>query len=67
MQKRLIQYENGDKLVWNGRAEIHYHKTKIMKEDDITHATFDEIVSLKKNPNNQKLISSIQERKNVVR
>lgn len=63
--KKLIYYENGDKVVWSGRAEIHYHQTKIIEEHDITHATFDEIESLKKNPHDEKLLLAIKERKIV--
>lgn len=61
--KKLITYSNGDKVVWDGRAEIHYHQTAIIKEDDITHATFDEIESLKKNPHDNALIAKIHSRR----
>lgn len=63
--KKLIIYENGDKVVWNGRAEIHYHQTKILQEHDLTHATWDEIEHLKKNPNDQKLLLAIKSRKAI--
>lgn len=63
--KKLITYENGDKIVWNGRAEIHYHQTEIIKEEDITHATWDEIENLKKNPHDKKLLLAIKERKAI--
>lgn len=60
---KLIIYENGDRVVWNGRAEIHYHQTKIVEEHDITHATFDEIESLKKNPHQDSLLEEILKRR----
>ncbi len=65
MLKKLITYENGDKVVWNGRAEIHYHQTKIIQEDDLTHATFDEIKKLKENPHDQNLLLAIKSRKAI--
>lgn len=64
---KIITYENGDKVIWSGRAEIHYHQTKIVKEVDLPYATFDEIKALKKNPHDDNLISSIQKRKKIVR
>lgn len=64
---KLITYENGDKVVWNGRAEIHYHQTRIIKEEHLPGANEDEIEQLKKNPHNQQLLSTIQNRKKIVR
>lgn len=60
---KLIIYENGDRIVWNGRAEIHYHRTKIIKEHDLNNADFDEIESLKKNPHQDLLLEEIHKRK----
>ena len=63
MAKRLITYANGDKVVWNGRAEIHYHHTPIVNEEDLSVANHDEIVELKKNPHDNALIAKIHSRR----
>ena len=63
MAKRLITYANGDKVVWSGRAEIHYHRTPIVKEDDLEGANHDEIEALKKNPHDNALIAKIHSRR----
>ena len=63
MPKRLITYANGDKVIWNGRAEIHYHQTPIIKEDDLTGANHDEIEELKKNPHDGALLAKIISRR----
>ena len=60
--KRLIIYSNGYRVVWNGRAEIHYHQVKIIKEHDLTHATSEEIAHLKINPHNDLLLAEITKR-----
>ena len=62
-QKQLVEYENGDRVIWNGRAEIHYHKTKVMRTIDLHHAKDEEIERLKKNPHDADLLAEIAKRK----
>ncbi len=64
--KKIIYYENGDRVAWNGHADVSYHQAKVTKEVDLPSATDVEMASLKVNPNNDSLIATIQARKKVV-
>lgn len=62
-QKQLIEYENGDRVLWTGRADIHYHATKIVRLVDLHFAKEKEIEQLRINPHNDLLLAEIMKRK----
>lgn len=59
---QLIEYENGDRVIWNGKADVLYHRTKIINKTDLLKATEDEIQSLITNPHNEDLLNAIKKR-----
>ena len=65
MPKKLIVYENGDRIVQAPPAWIEYHRTKIIQEYDLTTATKEEIKQLRQNPHDDKLLQDIAKRPKI--
>lgn len=64
MKKRLVIYENGDRIIQVPPIWVTYHQTKIVKEFDLTHIKDEEVSKLRINPHDDKLLTEIDNRKN---
>jgi len=65
--KKLVILADGKRFVWTNRLTIQEHNNPIVDEVDLTHATWDEMEHLKKNPHNEVMLTTIQERKKAIR
>jgi len=67
MPKRLVILQDGKRFVWTDRLTITEHGNPIVKEIDLTHATWHEMEHLKRNPDDEVMLTTIQSRKKDVK
>ncbi len=63
--KKLVTFSDGIRHIWTNRLTITEHGNPIVQEIDLTHATWNEMEHLKKNPYDENLLLAIKQRKAV--